>query len=345
MLRSRLLRSFMFVHLNKDLDADPVDWVNSLDPPDVDDDARPAYRRGKLTRYGIAKDIQQRLASVRTDFDSFSDIEAYALMTSGYRQTEYTFREDRAVEGMGSHDQPVEWDFLAVEDGMRGVGRQYQHVKRLLSVSGALAFKVWKLRKSLQALAFTLAASALVLVSWVAWSFRDTVILKAVTVGALWMSFVTLALTALGTVLVGKKLLGVAHVGETMYRATTGLVLGVFGSLPAWIHLHVFDKMFLRDGSIENYVKRFYPGGPYDKGRRHQHPALSHTPDYQPAAPPAAGSIAPLPQPATEPAPDVLGAEREVLPGLKGQDVARGEDFRTEAEHFPEYIDIETGKD
>jgi len=42
-----------------------------------------------LTQKGlkIRKDVQERLAAIRTDLDSFTDQEAYALMTSGYRKT------------------------------------------------------------------------------------------------------------------------------------------------------------------------------------------------------------------------------------------------------------------
>jgi hypothetical protein len=90
--RSSLLRGLVFVHLKKDLDVDPVDWVDCLEPYDASDDARPPARKGLLTRYGISKDIQLDLAGVRTDLDSFSDVEAYALMTSGYRMTEWEFQ-------------------------------------------------------------------------------------------------------------------------------------------------------------------------------------------------------------------------------------------------------------
>ena len=90
--RAGLLRGFMFVHLKDDLDVDPIDWIGCLDPYNASDDSRPAYRRGPLTRYGIAKDIQELLAGVRTDLDSFTDVEAFALMTSAYRMTEHEFR-------------------------------------------------------------------------------------------------------------------------------------------------------------------------------------------------------------------------------------------------------------
>ena|SRR6476620_8219020 len=60
--RSGLLRGFMFVHLKGDLEVDPIDWINCLDPYDASDDSRPASRRGPLTSYGIAKDMQELLS-------------------------------------------------------------------------------------------------------------------------------------------------------------------------------------------------------------------------------------------------------------------------------------------
>ncbi|MDT5294478.1 MAG: hypothetical protein QOJ76_1358 [Acidobacteriota bacterium] len=255
--RSQLLRGFMFVHLKEDLDVDPVDWVDCLDPYDADDDdARPAGRRGPLTRYGIAKDIQRCLAAVRTDLDSFSDVEAYALMTSAYRMTGHAFAGGKSVEGFDAPAGSAGWDFLAVEGGMKGVGRQYQFVKRLLGVSNTLAFKIWKLRKGLQLIAFALAAVILVVGAWAAWRFRDTELVKAVTVGAIGMLILSAALTALGTALVGKKLMRVVRLRETLIRAAVGFFAGILGWLAAWLHLRVFDPMFLREGSIDNYRRK-----------------------------------------------------------------------------------------
>jgi hypothetical protein len=260
--RSQLLRGFMFVHLKEDLEVDPVDWVDCLDPYDADDDdARPASRRGPLTRYGVAKKTQQMLSSVRTDLDSFSDVEAYALMTSAYRMTEHAFTEGKCVEGFDSPHAPAAWEFLAVEGGMKGVGRQSQFVEKLLGVSGALAFKIWKLRRGLQHLSVALAVALLVVGAWAVWQFWDSVLVKAITVGALVMMFVTMGLTALGTALVGKKLMKVIRLRETLIRAAIGFGVGIFGWLAARLHLHVFDPMFLREGSLENYRRHAHSSG------------------------------------------------------------------------------------
>jgi hypothetical protein len=170
--------------------------------------------------------------------------------------TGHAFAGGKSVEGFDAPAGSAGWDFLAVEGGMKGVGRQYQFVKRLLGVSNTLAFKIWKLRKGLQLIAFALAAVILVVGAWAAWRFRDTELVKAVTVGAIGMLILSAALTALGTALVGKKLMRVVRLRETLIRAAVGFFAGILGWLAAWLHLRVFDPMFLREGSIDNYRRK-----------------------------------------------------------------------------------------
>jgi predicted acylesterase/phospholipase RssA len=344
--RSHLLRGFMFVHLKQDLDVDPVDWIDCLDPSDSDDDdARPAARKGRLTSYGVAKDIQQSLASVRTDLDSFSDVEAYALMTSAYRMTEHAFADKKCVEGFDAPEGAADWDFLSVEDGMKGVGPRYRRVKQLLGVSGALAFKIWKLRKGLQYVAYVLAAVAFVAGVWAAWEFRDSVILKAITVGAIAMLVVGFALTALGTALIGKRLMRVVRLRETLIRAGVWLFVGVIGSFAAWLHLRFFDPMFLKEGSAENYKRRFareearaeHAGAAHTMpqtrggGRAPGRGAAHDTPGAQPATP----ELAPA-------APGVVGAGVEVAPLPSAAPAAgNGRAKESRPEPFPAEIDIQ----
>ncbi len=342
--RSHLLRGLMFVHLKEDLDVDPVDWVDCVDPSDTDDDgARPPSRRGTLTSYGISKELQQSLASIRTDLDSFSDVEAYALMTSAYRMTAQAFAEEKCVEGFDVPEREEDWKFLSVEGGMKGVGPQYKYVKRLLDVSGALAFKIWKLKQGLKFLAYALAALAFVAGVWGAWTFRGSVLLEALTVGAISMLVVGFALTALGTALIGKRLMRVVRLRETLIRAGVWLVVGVLGSFVAWLHLRVFDPMFLSEGSAENYGKQFgrapSPGGP--SGRRAPAPHTSGAPPaHEPSKAAAAEPGAPPPQTAPKAA-EVVGARMETLPRTPAEAPANGHAAEPKPEAFPDSIDIE----
>jgi predicted acylesterase/phospholipase RssA len=336
--RSRLLRGFMFVHLKEDLDVDPVDWVDCLDPSDTDDDdARPPARRGRLTRYGIAKDVQQCLASVRTDLDSFSDVEAHALMTSAYRMTELAFSQEGCVEGFDAPAAAEDWDFLAVEGGMKGVGPQYQHVRRLLGVSSALAFKVWKLRKGLTRLAYVLAFLTFVLGVWAAWTFRGSVILQAITVGAVAMFFVSMALTALATALIGKRLMKVVRLRETLIRAAVWFGVGFLGSFFAWLHLRFFDPVFLRDGSTATYQRLF--GHDAAHGVKHKHgvpPAQAGAHAHAAAVTQTAAVM-----PSAAPPAEVVGAGVEVLPRTHAEAAGNGHAKESAPAPLHEGIDIE----
>ncbi|MGB8510597.1 MAG: tetratricopeptide repeat-containing protein, partial [Pyrinomonadaceae bacterium] len=139
---SSLLRGLMFLHLKKDLDVDPLDWVGCSDPYDASDESRPAARRGPLTSYGVRKDVQKRLAAIRTDLDAFSDTEAYALMTSGYLMTEHEFSS--CIQGFAERRGERErWRFLALEEPMKKTGGDAA-MMRLLEVAHSRALKVWK---------------------------------------------------------------------------------------------------------------------------------------------------------------------------------------------------------
>ncbi|HEV7681691.1 MAG TPA: tetratricopeptide repeat-containing protein [Pyrinomonadaceae bacterium] len=253
--RAGLLRGFMFVHLKDDLDVDPIDWIGCLDPFNASDDSRPAFRRGPLTRYGIAKDIQELLAGVRTDLDSFSDVEAFALMTSAYRMTEHEFRYSKCIEGFAKPVEPYPWDFLAVEEGMKGSGPKYDYLKRQLSVSGSLAFKIWKLSTTLKVTAIVLAVAALAFVVWAVFNWSTVTVVPKITIWDIAVYVVTFLLLTLVTLVVGKWVKRALRWRDTVRIILLGIVMAVLGWIFARLHLHVFDPMFLRGGSLETFKK------------------------------------------------------------------------------------------
>jgi predicted acylesterase/phospholipase RssA len=253
--RAGLLRGFMFVHLKDDLDVDPIDWLGCLDPFDASDDSRPAFRRGSLTRYGIAKDIQELLAGVRTDLDSFSDVESFALMTSAYRMTEHEFRHSHCIAGFPEPAAPYQWDFLEVEEGMKGGGPKFDYLKKQLSVSNALAFKVWKLRTGLKATAMVLAALAVVFVVWASFQWATLTVVPRITLWGIVSFVATLLFFSVMGVLVGKWFKKVVRWQDTLRLILFGIVMALLGWIVARLHLHVFDRLFLRGGSLEAFKK------------------------------------------------------------------------------------------
>jgi hypothetical protein len=141
-----LLNGLMFVHLMKDLDNDPVHWTGC--PPESQ--LAPVDDRAVLTKYGISKSIQRRLAAIRTDLDSFCDQEAFALMVSGYRMTEHEYR---ACFGDVPTIAPPAggWRFMAIEPAMKEIAAGPTALTTLLDASSSLFFKMQQLDRDIEA--------------------------------------------------------------------------------------------------------------------------------------------------------------------------------------------------
>ena len=243
--RSCLLRGMMFIHLKKDLDVDPVDWTNCEDPFDASEEARPSIRRGDLTTYAIRKDVQNLLAAIRTDLDSFNEVEAYALMTSGYRMTEYEF--PRAVPNFPvSKEPPATWEFLKIEAPMKrvaGVDAAHHEIMELLKVANYQAFKIWRLVSGLRILGWFLLAVLVLAAGWACYHWSDFPLLTPRRIGIT-------ALVAAGTVLLGSRLMRLIRYKDTAERVGISIGMGVVGWILASIHILVFDRLYLRRGRL-----------------------------------------------------------------------------------------------
>lgn len=282
--RSRLLRGFMFVHLKGDLDVDPVDWIDCLDPYDPCEDVRPLWRRDRYTRYGIGKDVQQLLSALRTDLDSFSEAEAYALMTSGYRMTEYQFKEGKCVEEFYQPEQNEPWKFLEIEEFMRGSGKGNEYLKTLLRAGNSLAFKVWRfdpLLKNLARIVLVLIAIGIIAALYNWWTaplpiaeriadflqklaewFRNVTFKQlgnyvvAFVSSAVALMVLTKVLTTLFGTFVTENALLLVRWKDTLRRVAIAVIISTVGWVAAFVHLYIFDKRFLSLSTLEKIKQK-----------------------------------------------------------------------------------------
>jgi predicted acylesterase/phospholipase RssA len=243
---SAILRNLMFLHLKKDVEADPLNWVGCQDPIEASDEARPAYKKGPLTNYDILKDVQKALANVRTDLDSFHDIEAFALMTSGYRMTERDFAD--YVRGF-PQVSPINknWRFLQVEPAMKlatGWDKQNRELVRLLTVSSCLAFKVWMLYPALKVVGIT--SVVILAIALVALAFRHSAY-PIITIG----QALAFAVSIAAAYLVGENVVRVVRFRDTVRKVLSSIGLCLGGFIVAWVHLICFDKLYLRLGKVK----------------------------------------------------------------------------------------------
>jgi predicted acylesterase/phospholipase RssA len=241
--RSGLLKGLMFIHLKKDLQIDLVDWIDSQDPSE-------RKTVPPLAPYGVQREIQRRLAAVRTDLDSFSDAEAYALMCSGYLMTEHALANDSVL---GFDVPPVgreKWKFLQIEELMKQPIEGNPLAARL-KVSDRLFGKVWLLLPWLKFAGLLVGAGLIVGTCVLLLKFWSN---KLPSLS--WGGLIVWLIGIVAGVFVFERLAKVFNYRKTLDQLLIGLGLTIAGSFLAKLHLYLFDKLFLRHGSSDRVIKR-----------------------------------------------------------------------------------------
>jgi hypothetical protein len=251
--RASALRGLMFIHLKKDLQVKPLDWIDCPDPQDSYDPDLP------LTIYGINKKAQERLAAIRTDLDSFSDAEARALMLSGYRMTWVELaRRLPELDKSGATTATADWEFMKFDESLSRADTPAPML-RLLSVSASLWLKIWKLWRPLGAFANAAGLVVAGLFGWFCWknwgasrvsinfgepdmrplrlTWGDSAIIASIIAS---LSLMPAA---------ARNVLRLADYRKTPHEIIVGLAMGLLGWMVAQLHLRVFDKLYLWWGS------------------------------------------------------------------------------------------------
>jgi hypothetical protein len=241
--RSGLLKGMMFLHLRKDLDADTLDWRECQDPFEASDEARPAARRGTNTSYVLSKEIQRLLSAIRTDLDSFTELEAFALMASGYHQTDV---ELHRLPGSATAPRVAKaWNFLDVVP-LLTPGTGYDDVKRHLEIGRLSGGKVWLLDRVLATTGAIVLAATLAGVTWWWWTHRPMTLLTVESLGLLVGGLVLSALLPHVMRLIRYK--------KTFREIGLRGLLGVLLALGFKAHLRFFDRRFLNLGSLSRHA-------------------------------------------------------------------------------------------
>ena len=251
--RAGAIQGAMFIHLTKDLEAAPVSWIGGSE--------KPAENPDPVTCYGIDREIQRKLAAVRTDLDSFSDAEAYALMTSGYRMTEHALIKEKSLPSLQPTGSRQQWRFLAVEDALTRTDPQgRERMLTLLSVSNELALKVWKQLPPLKALAAGVGGAAIIGAGYALWKKR---MVELPSLGV--VSLVAIALLAGKGILAQLDKRRIYH--KRLGEMGLGFAIAFVGWIVAGLHLLIFDRLFLDHGKWDAGTKQpaagMAPPGPH----------------------------------------------------------------------------------
>ncbi len=255
---SHALQGLFFVHLKQELSQEPITWlggsIKEYDP------------KTTTTSYRVDRDLQGKLAAIRTDLDSFSEVEAYALMSSGYLMTKREF--ERLDEEHVRRGAVGTWSDFAVHVPSRGVEywkflelapiMQRPHddpdlrradLGRQLDAGASRFLKAFGLSPMLGAVGFALIALIAVSLAYLVFRNWKTVIETRVTVGGI---LLTLLLIAGGMIW---RLGRIANPEAVMRSWILKGMLAFGGWIMTNLHLRLIDPVFLRRGRLDRLMK------------------------------------------------------------------------------------------
>jgi predicted acylesterase/phospholipase RssA len=240
-----------FLHLRKGLAAQAVSWIGP--------DGRPAEQR-KVERqpdappesFQVAQEVQELLSRIRTDLDSFTEVEAYSLMLDAYNMGRVELPRSQAIKELipaAPQISAPRWRFLAVAPWMIHPNPRYE---KQLRVGGLQAFKIFRLSPAVTGV--TLAA-LLGLLLGLGLLCRESIggfLSFSFSMGQLLLFVLLLLLFGLVPRLSRTfQFLDVLRapsefVVRLVLRATPSALASAF----VWLHLAIFDRLFLRCGRI-----------------------------------------------------------------------------------------------
>lgn len=240
-----------FMHLRKGLSAEAVSWIG---PDGRPAEPRKTERRSEIEseQFGVAQQVQDLLSRVRTDLDSFTDVEASSLMLDGYRMSEEEFRKAPGIKDLIAATPALRdprWRFEAVA---AWIARPTPAYLQQLAVASHPLFKVFRLSRAVTAATLFVVAA----LGWfVGVVFKDDAIAllsTSVTVGTLFFAGLVLAIgfiPKLSRIITVLRLLRMPT--EFLVQFVTKALLPVIASPFVLVHLQIFDRLFLSYGKVK----------------------------------------------------------------------------------------------
>src|SRR3990172_4907999 len=250
------IAEFVFLHLKQDLQQQELTWIGGKDKTGQ------KGRATRITSYGVDQEVQRLLADIRTDLDSFSEVESHALTADGYLMGARLIDPQR-LDPTGSSapiDPSGSWDFLDIRAYLADPKKDPRFMEQL-EVAGSLVLKVWQLMPWLKWSGVVLLGIVLIQLLRFLFAHADdpipfvaTVFDGVKTYGALGISLVTFALYG-ALYFLPRHLRWVLALQSLPRRLVYRTIVATLGWLVVWVHLLVLDKLFLWQGKVAGLKK------------------------------------------------------------------------------------------
>lgn len=265
MLEGKYKNHTAFIHLRKNF---PIIKQDYLTPTSKTKEPKPLSFISDFTlsndNLAIAPEVQQLLARIRTHLDSFTDLEAYSLMFYGYQISQQVLLETPSLEHLIkkpiSYTSSINWPFLKIAPWAKQPTINYLHQ---LQVGSERFLKVFRLNPLVKKLSLLVLFLIFLLIIWVAFSLIS--ILSSIPIiQELLAISLSQAISLFSPVFITLFLLRVIFARRYSLFREQWFSFWAKALLPAlcfplvWLHLFVYDQLFLKIGQLDSLEKPLY---------------------------------------------------------------------------------------
>ncbi|MHA2284118.1 MAG: patatin-like phospholipase family protein [Promethearchaeota archaeon] len=241
-----------FMHLRKGLSAPVISCQLSQNkqPKEIEKEGDPGEASES---FGVSQRIQDLLSKVRTDLDSFTEVEAYSLMMDGFQMSARPIH--RLIKNHNLESNPTsdnyKWKFVDIKAWLSNSAEKSRYVCHLETASHRV-FKAFRLSRKV-----TIATAIIVLgILFGLWAlFKNemvTFLSQSISVWQLVLFVLLLLIGFIPKLSRSVKLFRfLRSPSEYVVRFAFRGVLPVIGSIFVWIHLQIFDRLFIQLGKLK----------------------------------------------------------------------------------------------
>lgn len=249
-----------FMHLRKGLPTTGIAWLNAIgEPAEPDKVVRPASPPSAPEDFAVAEPVQDLLSKVRTDLDSFSEVEAHSLMLDAYRMTAAVIPTVPQIASLGAAPIPeaqARWKFVDIASYMQ---QPTEYYLQQLEAASEKFLKVSRLIRPKwlgEALRLAVLLVPVVLLLYLAWLLRNC----ELSLGTL------LSIAIIGAVVYFSRSLierfswlrRLRSYRQMLVRLLGRALFSVLLCPLLWLHLRFINPLFLKLGSIDKLSSKGY---------------------------------------------------------------------------------------
>lgn len=204
--------------------------------------------------FGVNECVQRCLSDVRTDLDSFSDVEAFSLILDGYKMSEYEFSKQNMKAFIA--DEPVkekEYQFFKIDKWVSAsdVNPYYKSILEASSKRFFRALRVNVLARFITIIAAILICAFLIhsyrleFIQWIKEPIKkENILLILLLIIFLFIFYLNIYGTSYSST-----------VAQFLLSGLPTALVSLVGCVFIWIYLFTFDRLFLYLGRFEVFEK------------------------------------------------------------------------------------------